>query len=347
MSQRLTSYIITHFSRRSAIYLILMNASGRLFALLVLFLSFSLTGLTQTTPQIGSPASERATDQVVFSTTVIDKKGNLVTGLQRDNFQVSIDKRPANIIDFGEEDFPLSVGLIFDDSASVGYRRSVKATRALINSAQQGLKSFLDMSHPLNEYFLMAISNSPRLLLDWTSDSKAITDTLDVWQPKGNTAFYDACYMGIDKLRLGSYSKRVLILITDGKDSNSTYSFTQVRNKLQQSNVLVYSVFLGTRIEGSSISLEGQEILDDLSVISGGRLFWPGETLTASEGTSIFEKIASELRHQYTIAVTPNVASDNIKWHKIKIKVSAAPNAPDEMKHLSARTRDGFYLNHR
>ena len=325
-----------------------MNANVRIVALVALLLSFNLICNPQTTPQLGSTASARATDQVVFSTTVIDKKGNFVTGLQRDNFQVSIDKRPANITDFGEEDFPLSVGLIFDDSASVGYRRSVKATRALINSAQQGLKSFLDMSHPLNEYFLMAISNSPRLLLDWTSDSKAITDTLDVWQqPKGNTAFYDACYMGIDKLRLGSYSKRVLILITDGKDSNSTYSFTQVRNKLQQSNVLVYSVFLGTRIEGSSISLEGQEILDDLSVISGGRLFWPGETLTASEGTSIFEKIASELRHQYTIAVTPNVASDNIKWHKIKIKVSAAPNAPDEMKHLSARTRDGFYLNHR
>ena len=95
------------------------------------------------------------------------------------------------------------------------------------------------------------------------------------------------------------------------------------------------------------MGLEGPEILDDLSVISGGRFFWPGETLTASEGTSIFEKIASELRHQYTIAVTPNVASDNSKWHKIKIKVSAATNARDEMKRFSARTREGFYLNQR
>src|SRR6266850_529869 len=279
-----------------------MNASGRLVAPLALFLSFNLTGATQTSPQIGSTASTKATDKVVFSTTVIDKKGNLVTGLQRDNFQVSIDKTPASIIDFGEEDFPLSVGLIFDASASVSARRSGKAMRVLINSAQQGLNAFLQGSNPLNEYFLMSISDSPQLLLNWTSDSKAITDILDVWQPKGNTAFYDACYMGIDKLRLSSYSKRVLILITDGNDSSSTHSFNQVRDKLRTSNVLVYSLFLGMRIEGSSMGLEGQEILDDFSVISGGRFFWPGETLTASEGTSIFEKIASELRHQYIIA---------------------------------------------
>ena len=324
-----------------------MNANVRILALVVLLLSFNLICAPQTTPQIRSPASAQAADKLVVSTTVINKKGNLVTGLQRDNFQVSIDNKPANIIDFDEEDLPLSVGLIFDASASVGYHRSVKAMRALINSAQQGLKTFLDSNNPLNEYFLMAFSDSPQLLLNWTSDSKAITDTLDVWQPKGNTAFYDACYMGIDKLRLGSYSKRVLILITDGKDSNSTYSLTQVRDKLRTSNVIVYSVFLGTRIEGSSVNLEGQEILDDFSVISGGRFFWTGETLTASEGTSIFEKIASELRHQYTVAVTPNLSSDNSKWHKIKIKVEPAANAPDEMKHLSARTREGFYLNHR
>src|SRR5207247_1859058 len=118
------------------------------------------------------------------------------------------------------------------------------------------------------------------------SDSKAISDTLGVFQPKGNTPFYDAFYMGLDKLRLGSYSKRVLILITDGKDTNSTYSFGQVRDKLRTSNVLVYSLFLGSRIEGSSVNLEGLDILDDFSDISGGRFFYPGETLTVSEATS-------------------------------------------------------------
>lgn len=326
-----------------------MNASGRIVALLALFLSFNLTGATQTAPQIGSTASTKAADKVVFSTTVINKKGNLVRGLQRDNFQISVDKKPANIIDFREEDVPLSVGLIFDASASaVGYRQSVKAARALINSGQQALKRFLEMSNPSNEYFLMAFSNRAQLLLDWTSDPKAIIDTLSVLQPKGNTAFYDACYLAIDKVRHGRYSKRVLILITDGKDNNSKYSFTQVRDELRASEVLVYSVnFSGPEIAGTSLDMEGQNILDEFSLVSGGKSLKTDRSLAASDAISVFELIANELRHQYTIAVAPNVSSDTGEWHKIRIKVEAAANAPGEMKHLSARTREGFYLNHR
>jgi len=95
--------------------------------------------------------------------------------------------------------------------------------------------------------------------------------------------------------------------------------------------------------------MEGQEILNEFSLISGGMFFFKrnGRSLTTSDATSVFEVIAGELRHQYALAVTLNVSSDNRKWHRIKIKVEADANAPDEMKHLSARTREGFYLNHR
>ena len=324
-----------------------MNAIGRLVALLVLFLSFNLTGAAQTSPAIGSTASPQATDKVIISTTVINEKANLVTGLQRDNFQVSIDKKPAQIVDFREQDVPLSVGIVFDASASVvGDRLSAKSTRALINSAQQAMKGFVDMSNPSNEYFLMAFNNRPQLLLDWTSNSKGIIDTLGVLQPKGNTAFYDACYLAIDKVRHGRYSKHVLILITDGLDNNSSYSFAQVLDELRASDVLTYSVYFSVRgTAGSTGFWEGQEILKQFTLVSGGMLFYR-RFLTASDAVSIFEMIATELRHQYTIALMPNLSSDN-KWHKIKIKVEASANAPDEMKHLSARTREGFYLNHR
>lgn len=325
-----------------------MNASGRIVVLLALFLSFDLTGATQTAPQSGSTPSARTADKVVFSTTVVNKKGNLVTGLQRNNFQISVDKKPAKINDFREEDVPLSVSLIFDASASVGGDRlSVKATRVLINSSRQALKGFLEMSNPSNEYFLVAFNNRPQLLLDWTSDSNAIVDTLGTLQLKGNTAFYDACYLAIDKVRHGRHSKRVLILITDGRDNVSTYSFDQVREELKTSDVLVYSVnFSGTGIAGSALGIEGQDILNESSLVSGGMSFYK-RSLKASDAVSVFEMIANGLRHQYTITVTPNVSSDNIKWHKIKIKVEATADALGEMKHLSARTREGFYLNHR
>lgn len=325
-----------------------MKACGRIVTLLGLFLSFTITGATQTASSKPQATSfPKAVEPVVLTTTVINKKGSFVTGLQQDNFRIFIDKDPSVIIDFREEDVPLSVGIIFDASASFA---GLSSRQPLIKSLQQALRTFLDTSNQANEYFLLAFNNKPQLLVDWTSDPKVLIDKLGFLQPKGNTAFYDACYLAIDKVRRGRYSKRVLILITDGEDNISSYSSDQVREELRASGVLAYSVNSSrTEIAGSSLGMEGQEILNGFSLVSGGMFFYKGNgrPLTTSDATSIFEMIANELRHQYTIVVTPDVSSDNSKWHKIKIKVEAAANAPGEMKRLSARTREGFYLNHR
>lgn len=323
-----------------------MKACRRIVALFALFFSFNITGATQTTSSKPQTTSlPKAVEPVVLTTSVLNKTGNFVAGLQRDNFQISIDKKPASIVDFREEDVPLSVGIIFDASGSVGDPQSMKT---LVKNSQQGLRTLLEASDQSNQYFVMAFNIKPQLLLDWTTDPKAIVDTLSVLQPSGNTAFYDACYLAIDKVRHGRNSKHVLILITDGQDNVSTYSFDQVRDELRASDVLVYSVnFSGTGIAGSQLGMEGQEILNEFSLVSGGMFFYKrnGRPLTASDATSVFELIANELRHQYTITVAPNASVDNGKWHKIKVEVAAS--VPGKTKHLSARTREGFYLNHR
>jgi Ca-activated chloride channel family protein len=270
----------------------------------------------------------------------------LVTGLQRNNFQISVDKKPAKIIDFHEQDVPLSVGVVVDASASiVDGAKSAKRTREVINSAQQAMRAFLQTSNPSNEYFLIAFNNKPQLLLDWTSDSKTIIDALDVVRPTGNTALFDACYLGIDKVQHGHYPKHVLILVTDGQDNSSTYSFAQVREALRASDLLVYSVFSSRG--GSPVSaatLEGQEILNQFSLATGGLSFYKWNP-KVSDTVSLFENIANELRHQYTIVLTPDMTWNNRKWHTIKVKVEVASDASDKMKQLSLRTREGFYLN--
>ena len=317
-------------------------------ALLTLFLVLSLPCASQTpssNPEVTQSAT--AVEPVVLTTIVYNGKGNLVTGLQRENFKVFIDNKPTEIVDFREEDGPLSVGIIFDASASVGYPQLM---RPLIKSSQQALSTFLQTSNPANEYFLMAFNLKPQLLLDWSSDSQAIINTLALVQPKGNTAFYDACYLALDKMQHGRYSRQVLILITDGQDNVSTYSLDRVRDELKASGVMVYSLnFAGTGEAGSTLGMEGQHILEGLSSVSGGRFFYQrfGRAMSTSDASDAFDLIAQELQHQYTIIVRPEVPSDNDKWHKVKIKLQAAINAPAEMKHLSARTREGFYLNHR
>jgi Ca-activated chloride channel family protein len=322
-----------------------MEASSKIFSLFAFLLAWHLTGASQTIPQIGSIAPA---DKVAISATVLNKEGNPVTGLQRNNFQISVDKKPANILDFREEDLPLSVGIVFDASASiVDGGRSAKGAHEVINSVQQAMRAFLETSNPSNEYFLIAFNNKPQLLLDWTSDSKAIIDALDVVRPTGNTALFDACYLGINKVQHGRYSKPVLVLITDGQDNSSTYSFSQVREALRASDVLVYSVFSSReRSPVSAPALEGQEILNQFSLISGGLFFYKWNP-KVSDTVSVFENIATELRHQYTIVLTPDMTWNDRKWHAIKMKVEAASDASNKMKQLSVRSREGFYLNRR
>ncbi len=328
----------------------LMKACASIVALFALLSSFGITSATQTAASKPQARSlPKAVEPLSLTTTVINKEGEFVTGLRRDNFTIFIDKGPADIVDFREEDAPLSVGIIFDASASVVDPGAGRTIRFLISSLQQALKSFLGISNKSNEYFLLAFNNRPQLLLDWTSDSKAMIGSLSEIRPKGITAFYDACYLAIDKVQHGRNSKRVLILISDGQDNNSNYSFNQVREALRESGVVLYSVnFSDANIVGSALGMEGQRILSELSSISGGMLFYKkeGVSLKLSDATSIFEIIATELGHQYTIVIEPKISNTDSKWHKIKVKMNP-PAGLSEMKRLSVRTREGFYLNHR
>jgi Ca-activated chloride channel homolog len=321
-----------------------MKDCGRIVTLLALLLTFNLPCAGQTADAKPPP---RAVEPLILTTTVVNKKGGIVSGLQRDNFRVFIEKKPADITDFREEDEPLSMGIVVDVSGSAG---SAQSFGTMVQNWQQALRTLLETSNQSNEYFLMAFNIKPQLLLDWTSDPQAIIDTLRLLQPKGNTAFYDACYLAIDKVRHGRYAKRVLLLISDGEDNISTYSFNQVRDELRSSDVLVYSVnFSGVENLGSTLGMEGQQLMNELSIVSGGMSFYrsSGRFLPASDARSIFQLIAHELRHQYTIAITPGASVDTGKWHKIRIKIQAAANGPSDLKHLSARTREGFYLDQR
>ena len=325
-----------------------MNTSRRIVVpLFAAVVSLHLTGVSQTSSKTSqAESSPRATNHFLLTATVINKKGDFVTGLQKDNFRVFFDNEPVNITDFSEADLPLSVGILFDASASV---INAGSPRDFLNAFQQALRALLHSSNKSNEYFLLAFNNSPQLLLDWTADPNALADALNFVRPKGNTAVYDACYLAIDKLQHGRYSKRALILISDGEDNVSSYSFNQLREALRESDVLLYTVNFSDRNgAGSSLGMEGQLILKELSSISGGMFFsTKGAPLRIKDATSVFEVIASELAHQYSVEIQPQFSNVDNKWHKIKIRAESPPNARGETKRLQARTRDGFYLNHR
>lgn len=288
------------------------------------------------TPKATTPGTSVNDEQIIVNTdlinltvTVTDQYGRYVSGLEKKAFTVFDGKEPQEITYFSDDDAPVSVGVIFDVSGSMSGDK--------IARARQALSRFIETSHDSDEYFLIAFNSRAQLILDKTRDGKAVLDKLTYVETRSNTALYDATYLGVEKVQRGAHQKRALLLISDGQDNDSRYTFSEVRRLLKESDVVLYSIgILGGSDPGSSLGVAGQGILDELSAVSGGKAFFPN---SAPEMDEIFEKIALELRHQYSIGYRPNNFTNDGKWHKIKVKVTP----PRGLPRLFVRSREGYY----
>ena len=269
------------------------------------------------------------TDLITLTVTVTDTYGRFVSGLDKKAFKIFDDKEEQQIEYFSDDDAPVSVGVIFDVSGSMSGDK--------IRKAREALARFIETSHDSDEYFLVAFNSRAQLLLDKTRDGDAVLNKLTFVQTRSNTALYDACYLGVEKVTRGTHAKRAILLISDGQDNDSRYTFSEVRRLLKESDVVLYSIgILGGNDPGSSLGMEGQAVLDELSAVSGGKSFFPN---TSVEMDDVFERIALELRHQYSIGYRPKNFKNDGKWHKLKVKVTP----PRGLPRLFVRSREGYY----
>jgi Ca-activated chloride channel family protein len=268
-------------------------------------------------------------DLVTLTVTVTDSYGRFVKGLDKSAFTVFDEKIQQEITHFSDTDTPVTVGVIFDVSGSMSGDK--------ISRAREALSRFMQTSHEQDEYFLIGFNSRAQLLLDRTRDSDAVLNKLTFVETRGQTALYDACYLGVEKVTRGTHPKRALLVISDGQDNNSRYTFSELRRLLKESDVLIYAIgILGGNDPGSSLGMAGQAILDELASVSGGKAFFPN---TTAEMNEIFERIALELRHQYSIGYRPSNFANDGKWHNIKVKVKP----PRGMPRLSVRSKEGYY----
>jgi Ca-activated chloride channel family protein len=268
-------------------------------------------------------------DLVTFTVTVTDQFNRYVSGLKKEAFTVIDNNEDQEITFFSDEDSPASVGIIFDVSGSMSGEK--------ISRAREALRKFIATSHPMDEYFLIAFNNRAQLLLDRTRDGEAVAEKLTLVQPKSNTALYDAVYLGAERVTRGTHQKKAILIISDGQDNNSRYTFTDLRRYLKESDITVYAVgILDGGDAGSQLGIMGQSYLDELTGVTGGKSFYP-ESKEALD--DIFERIALELRHQYSIGYTPKNFVTDGKWRKLKVKVKP----PRGLPRLYVRSREGYY----
>ncbi len=275
------------------------------------------------------PLIKKSVDLVLVPVTVTDPMQRLVTGLSQDNFQVFEDKKPQQIKHFSSEDAPVSLGIIVDTSGSMADK---------IERAREAVKQFCDSANPQDEFFLITFSEEPRLVHDFTDSPNDLESKLLFAIPKGRTALLDAIYMGIKKMREAKYSKRALLIISDGGDNHSRYSEGELRSAVKESDVMIYAIGTFDRYVPTQEEMLGPELLSDIAEITGGRAFILDNLV---EMPSLAHRIGTELRTQYVLGYHPENPPHDGKWHKITVKLKL----PKTLRYLQAKAKTGYYAS--
>lgn len=267
---------------------------------------------------------------VLVNVTVTDPMNRLVTGLEKEHFQIYEDKDEQRVSHFSSEDVPLSMGLVFDASGSMGSK---------IDKSRSAAMQFFRTANPQDEFFLVDFNDSPRLIMDFTNNPEEIQTKLNFTQPHGRTALLDAIYLALNQMRHAQNQKRALLIISDGGDNHSRYTESEIKNLVKESDVQIYSIGIfepmGSRGRTPE-ELSGPSLLTDVSETTGGRQF-PVENL--NELPDVAGKIGIELRNQYILGYVPKNMVRDGKWRKIRVKL----NPPRGLPPLQVYAKTGYY----
>jgi Ca-activated chloride channel family protein len=268
-------------------------------------------------------------DLVLLNATVKDSRNRHVIGLGKENFQVWEDKIEQEIQYFSSEDLPLSVGMIFDVSGSMGDK---------LTSARLAASTFMRMGQREDEYFLIEFSNSPHIVENFTTDITKLQSHLLLTRAKGATSLYDALYLGLEQVSRGSNTRKALLLITDGEDNHSRYSFSDVKEFAKEHDVQIYAIGIVDESNPQLGGYQGRTLLEDLANLTGGRAFFPASVF---ELEGICAQIGSDLKNQYVIGYRSLNRSNDGKWRKVRVKVNRPKGAPG----VSVRAKTGYYAS--
>ncbi len=267
------------------------------------------------------PRFKSAVDLVLVRVAVTDSLNRYVIGLEKDHFKIFEDKVEQQVLHFSDEKAPISVGFVLDTSGSMGDK---------IMAAKNSIVHFLEQGDPEDEYFVVTFNETSRLAQDFTSRRENVQSAVSISEAKGRTALYDAVYLGLEKTRGARNDKKALIVITDGEDNTSRYTFSELQEFAKESDVQIYVI--GERGDLGY----GQGIISEIVGLSGGRAFFP----TSFKQLDYYcDLIHTELRNQYLIGYRPSNRDFDGKWRKIKVKL----DPPEGMPRLSVRAREGYY----
>jgi len=265
-------------------------------------------------------------DVVILHATTQDRHGNLVSGLGKTNFRIYEDGVLQTIKYFSHEDIPVTVGLVVDNSGSMGSKRADVIAAAL---------AFARSSNPQDQMFVVNFNEKvsfglPNNVL-FTDKAVQLELALSRIAADGETALYDAVAAALDHLKQGDRDRKVLIVISDGGDNASKHTLAEIMTAAGQPDATIYTIGIFDEGDGDS----NPHVLKRLARNTGGEAFFPQ---SSKDVLAICERIAHDIRNQYTLAYVPTNRKRDGTYRGLRVEAITTSG-----RHLAARTRTGYF----
>lgn len=277
------------------------------------------------------PTSIRVnSDLVQIPVTVLDRHDESVVGLEKECFKLFENKVEQVITHFVMEDAPISIGFVFDISASM---------RDKMLKSREAVTRFLSTANPDDEFLLVQFNDHVDLVVDLTMSTQEVQRQLMFIRPTGRTALLDAIQFSIRRIQKAHNARKALIIVSDGGDNCSRHTMSEVKDLVREADVQIYALGIFDPYDLRSQTpeeLAGPSLLHGLAKQSGGRLF---EIENVNQLPEVASKIGQALRAQYVLGYSPKAVPRDGKYHRVEVKV--AP--PKGLRKLQASWRRGYY----
>ncbi|HKR65013.1 MAG TPA: VWA domain-containing protein [Thermoanaerobaculia bacterium] len=244
---------------------------------------------------------------VELPTTVL-RDGKPVNGLAEGAFKVLDEGQPVKLAKFEYvKDLPLSIGMAVDTSGSMEVR--------MATARDAGAAFFTNVLRKGDKAFLVAFDAQPHMMQKWTTELTELHSGLAKLRPEESTALYDAVVYSLYNF-LGVKGQKALILVTDGKDTASKFTFEQAVEYAQRAAVPIYTIGIGIRTVDMDVKLKINRFASE----TGGTSYYIDDV---KELGRIYTDIQNELRSQYVLGFypAPEVKAGG-KWREVTVQTA-------------------------
>jgi VWFA-related protein len=256
---------------------------------------------------------------VELPTTVLDNRGHLIKELTESDFKVMDSGEPIDLAKFEYvKDLPLSIGMAVDTSGSMRPR--------ILEAQRTGVSFFRNVLRPGDKAFVIGFDTEPLVVQKWTDSLANLNAGLASMRAEEATALYDAVVYSLYNFK-GIKGQRALVVISDGKDTASRFTFDQTLEYARRSAVPIYIVAIGIK----TTEIDTRYKMGQFASETGGEVYYIDK---ASDLKKIYDTIHDELRAQYLLGFYPPAGVEpGGKWREVNVEAARG----------KARTIAGYY----